>query len=57
VYAAAEEKFTNHLSRLGRQYDKYLRIYVIKGDLKVTTMKSGMEYMISLVDWYPKQCQ
>ena len=28
--------------------------YVIKGDLKVTTMKSGIEYMTFLADWYSK---
>jgi deoxyhypusine synthase len=28
--------------------------YVIKGDLKVSTMKSGIEYMTFLADWYPK---
>jgi deoxyhypusine synthase len=27
--------------------------YVIKGDLKVSTMKSGIEYMTFLADWYP----
>lgn len=28
--------------------------YCIKGDLKPTTMKSGIEYMTYLADWYPK---
>ncbi|MFM9945447.1 MAG: deoxyhypusine synthase family protein [Bacteroidia bacterium] len=28
--------------------------YCIKGDLKATTMKSGIEYMIWLSDWYRK---
>ena len=28
--------------------------YVIKGDLKPTTMKSGIEYMVWLSDWYRK---
>jgi deoxyhypusine synthase len=28
--------------------------YVIKGDLKASTMKSGIEYMVFLSDWYPK---
>ena len=28
--------------------------YVIKGDLKASTMKSGIEYMTYLADWYPK---
>ncbi len=26
--------------------------YVIKGEMKATTMKSGIEYMVSLADWY-----
>ena len=26
--------------------------YVIKGELKATTMKSGIEYMVMLSDWY-----
>ncbi|NLM17564.1 MAG: deoxyhypusine synthase family protein [Candidatus Riflebacteria bacterium] len=28
--------------------------YCIKGDLKPSTMKSGVEYMMFLADWYPK---
>ncbi|MGY4537587.1 deoxyhypusine synthase [Mucilaginibacter sp. UYNi724] len=28
--------------------------YVIKGEVKATTMKSGIEYMAWLADWYPK---
>src|SRR5258705_11309713 len=28
--------------------------YVIKGELKASTMKSGIEYMVFLSDWYPK---
>jgi len=28
--------------------------YVIKGKLKATTMKSGIEYMVWLADWYKK---
>lgn len=28
--------------------------YCIKGDLKASTMKSGIEYMMFLADWYPK---
>jgi len=28
--------------------------YVIKGEIKATTMKSGIEYMAWLADWYPK---
>lgn len=27
--------------------------YCIKGDLKASTMKSGIEYMMFLADWYP----
>jgi deoxyhypusine synthase len=30
--------------------------YCIKGDFKATTMKSGIEYMMWLADWYPKNC-
>jgi deoxyhypusine synthase len=30
--------------------------YCIKGAFKPTTMKSGIEYMIWLADWYPKNC-
>ena len=30
--------------------------YCIKGELKATTMKSGIEYMMWLADWYPKNC-
>jgi deoxyhypusine synthase len=28
--------------------------YVIKGEIKATTMKSGIEYMVALSDWYRK---
>ena len=28
--------------------------YCIKGELKASTMKSGIEYMMWLADWYPK---
>ncbi len=28
--------------------------YIIKGDLKASTMKSGIEYMVFLADWYRK---
>jgi deoxyhypusine synthase len=28
--------------------------YCVKGDLKPSTMKSGIEYMTFLADWYPK---
>jgi deoxyhypusine synthase len=30
--------------------------YCIKGAFKPTTMKSGIEYMMWLADWYPKNC-
>jgi deoxyhypusine synthase len=30
--------------------------YCIKGTFKPTTMKSGIEYMTWLADWYPKNC-
>lgn len=30
--------------------------YCIKGEFKPTTMKSGIEYMMWLADWYPKNC-
>ncbi|MFY7730648.1 MAG: deoxyhypusine synthase family protein [Flavobacterium sp.] len=31
--------------------------YVIKGELKATTMKSGIEYMTFLADWYTKNSE
>jgi deoxyhypusine synthase len=30
--------------------------YCIKGELKPSTVKTGVEYMIWLADWYPKNC-
>jgi deoxyhypusine synthase len=30
--------------------------YCIKGELNASTMKSGIEYMMWLADWYPKNC-
>jgi deoxyhypusine synthase len=30
--------------------------YCIKGDLKVNTVKNGIDYMTFLADWYPKNC-
>lgn len=30
--------------------------YVIKGELKASTMKSGIEYMAFLADWYKNNC-
>jgi hypothetical protein len=43
MYAAAE-KLTNYLSRKIVLWEIFL-LPVIKGDLKVSTMKSGIEYM------------
>jgi deoxyhypusine synthase len=31
--------------------------YIIKNDLKASTMKSGIEYMVWLVDWYRKNSE
>lgn len=31
--------------------------YCIKGELKASTMKSGIEYMMWLADWYTKNCR
>ena len=31
--------------------------YVIKGELKASTMKSGIEYMTFLADWYQKNSE
>src|SRR5690625_2546461 len=31
--------------------------YVLKGELKASTMKSGIEYMTFLADWYPKNSE
>ncbi len=31
--------------------------YVIKGELKASTMKSGIEYMTFLADWYKNNCK
>ena len=30
--------------------------YCIKGEFKATTTKNGIEYMMWLADWYPKNC-
>ena len=30
--------------------------YIVKGELKASTMKSGIEYMVFLSDWYQKNC-
>jgi deoxyhypusine synthase len=30
--------------------------YVVKGELKASTMKSGIEYMVWLSDWYRNNC-
>ena len=31
--------------------------YVIKKEIKASTMKSGIEYLAWLADWYPKNCK
>lgn len=31
--------------------------YCVTGDLKATTIKSGIEYMVFLADWYTKNCK
>ena len=31
--------------------------YIIKDELKATTVKSGIEYMVWLADWYGKNSQ
>jgi len=31
--------------------------YCVTGDMKATTVKSGIEYMIFLADWYSKNCK
>jgi deoxyhypusine synthase len=31
--------------------------YVLKGDIKASTMKSGIEYMVFLADWYTDNCE
>jgi deoxyhypusine synthase len=30
--------------------------YTVKGALNISTVKSGLEYMSFLIDWYPKNC-
>src|SRR5690606_15819133 len=53
--AAAEKSITIALpgraaSTMGNIFDSY----VIKGELQASTMKSGIEYMAFLADWYTK---
>ena len=55
MYAAAEKNLPIIFpgwedSKMGNIFASY----VIKGDLKASTMKSGIEYMVFLSDWYPK---
>ncbi len=33
-------------------WEIFLHAYVLKGELKASTMKSGIEYMTFLADWY-----
>ena len=41
---------------LGRfDYGKYFRFLCDQNEMKATTMKSGIEYMVWLADWYRKQ--
>lgn len=35
-------------------YGNILQVTVLKGELKASTMKSGIEYMMMLADWYPQ---
>lgn len=30
--------------------------YAVKGELNISTVKSGLEYMAFLIDWYPENC-
>ena len=55
MYAAAEKNLPMVVpgwedSTMGNIFASY----VIKGDLKASTMKSGIEYMTFLADWYTK---
>src|SRR5690606_10454834 len=55
MYAAAEKNLPMLVpgwedSTMGNIFASY----VIKGDIKPTTMKSGIEYMTFLADWYTK---
>jgi hypothetical protein len=51
---AAERKIYLLLYQVGKIVQNIFASYVIKGDLKASTMKSGIEYMVFLSDWYPK---
>ena len=31
--------------------------YAVKGELNISTVKSGLEYMAFLIDWYPENCR
>lgn len=58
MYAAAEKNLPIVVpgwedSTMGNIFTSY----VIKGELKASTMKSGIEYMAYLADWYPKNSQ
>ena len=30
--------------------------YAVKGEINISTVKSGLEYMAFLIDWYPENC-
>ena len=30
--------------------------YAVKGEIEISTVKSGLEYMAFLIDWYPRNC-
>lgn len=58
MYAAAEKNLPIVVpgwedSTLGNIFTSY----VLKGELKASTMKSGVEYMVSLSKWYPENSQ
>ena len=57
MYAAAEKNLPIVVpgwedSTMGNIFTSY----VLKGELKASTVKSGIEYMAYLADWYPKNC-
>ena len=55
MIAAAEANFTNRSSGWeDSTMGNIFASYCIKGELKATTMKSGIEYMTYLADWYTK---
>lgn len=58
MYAAAEKNLPMVVpgwedSTMGNIFASY----VIKGEIKATTMKSGIEYMAWLADWYRANCE